>query len=111
MHAALAILLPLALAVNAPPCSSDLLQFPPLFVCERELADGTRYLHFLEARAALYPCHVWEFRVAVAAVQLRLDAWRELQWAWQAAPNDKPAALARLRDTLGWQRYYEGLLP
>jgi hypothetical protein len=108
---ALFAVLPLALAIDAEPDPTDLLMFPHPSVCAVNIVHATEYLAYLDALAPIYPTYVGLFHECRTDAAWRLEAWRLLDWCWQAGPDSRRGALGRLREVLGGERFYSGTMP
>lgn len=111
MFAALAVVLPLALAIDAEPPTSDLWAFPHPAICSLNVQHAIEYLQYLDALAPIYPTYYGEWEDVRRDVLWRLQAWQSLQWCWSCPEDSRRGALGRLRECLGAERYAENTMP
>ncbi len=97
---------------HAPPVS-DCLRFPDRAVVSEMLAFNRSYRQQMDARQAVELVHWWEFREAVQEADRLYQVWDNVRDARcdYYYVTVRRHALKKLRDTIGPEAYYAGVLP
>jgi len=103
------LLLPL---LDDRPPAEDLQRFPPAAVCKQQLVANGQYHANVNARLVLEPGNYWDLRDCLREANECYWAWYWLHYAQSCgSAEDRRNALAQVRELIGWDLYYSGLMP
>lgn len=101
----------LPLLDDRPPLG-DRNRFPPVAIVAEQLAANAAYQAHVQHRQSFELHNATDlYQVFYEARQLE-RCWQLIQWAHHCyEPGNQRAALAELRDLIGWDHYYAGTMP
>lgn len=107
----LAVVLSLLAPVDGRPCPSDLLHFPHPSVCMVEIEHADARITCLAAAKGFRPQDMAAHEREEARTWRVRQCWAELLNVHRNMKNGTRDQLARFRELLGFDDYYEGRMP
>lgn len=111
MNHLITLFLLLPLLDDRPPVE-DLQRFPSAAVCKQQLVANEQYHVYVKARLHLELNKGWELRDCLREAGNCYWPWYWLHHAHGCeAVEERRNALAQVRELIGWDLYYAGLMP